>query len=128
MGTSKRSDGSALERFSEAVTRRTGSSPAFAAAAGVIVVWAALGPVFGFSETWQLVINTGTTIVTFLMVFLIQNTQNRDQQALHLKLDELLRAVDGARESSFVDLEDRDQEELTELKKEIFAECLPGET
>jgi low affinity Fe/Cu permease len=91
-------------------------------------VWLVSGPLFGFSETWQLVINTGTTIVTFLMVFLIQNTQNRDQQALHLKLDELLRAVDGARESAFVDLEDRNQDELKELKKEIFAECLPGET
>jgi len=97
-------------------------------ALGLVVVWLVSGPIFGFSQTWQLVINTGTTIVTFLMVFLIQNTQNRDQQALHLKLDELLRAVEGARESVFVDLEDRDQHELEEMKKEIFAECLPGET
>ena len=94
----------------------------------MVLIWLISGPLFGFSETWQLVINTGTTIVTFLMVFLIQNTQNRDQQALHLKLDELLRAVDGARESAFVELEDRNQDELKELKKEIFAESLPGKT
>src|ERR1051325_10402835 len=74
------------------VSRWTGSSWAFMFAFGVIVVWAISGPIFGFSDTWQLVINTGTTIVTFLMVFLIQNTQNRDQRALQLKLDELLRA------------------------------------
>ena len=95
MATSKRSGGSALERFSEAVTRRAGSSPAFGAAAGVIVVWAALGPVFGFSDTWQLVINTGTTIVTFLMVFLIQRTQNKDALAIQMKLNELVAARQG---------------------------------
>jgi low affinity Fe/Cu permease len=110
------------------VSQASGSPWAFGLAFGMVLVWLISGPLFGFSETWQLVINTGTTIVTFLMVFLIQNTQNRDQQALHLKLDELLRAVEGARESAFVDLEDRNQEELAELKKEIFAECLPGET
>jgi low affinity Fe/Cu permease len=110
------------------VSQASGSPWAFGLAFALVLVWLLSGPIFGFSETWQLVINTGTTIVTFLMVFLIQNTQNRDQQALHLKLDELLRAVDGARESAFVDLEDRNQEELSALKKEIFAECLPGET
>jgi low affinity Fe/Cu permease len=110
------------------VSQAAGSPWSFMLATGLVVVWLVSGPIFGFSETWQLVINTGTTIVTFLMVFLIQNTQNRDQQALHLKLDELLRAVAGARESVFVDLEDRDQQQLQELKKEIFAECLPGET
>ena len=83
------------ERFSEAVTRKAGSTRAFGAAAGVIVVWAALGPVFGFSDTWQLVINTGTTIVTFLMVFLIQRTQNKDALAIHMKLNELVAAIEG---------------------------------
>src|ERR1700736_5742622 len=73
-----------------------GSPWAFAAAILIIAVWATTGPVFHFSDTWQLIINTGTTIVTFLMVFLIQNTQNRDSQAMHLKLDELIRAIDGA--------------------------------
>jgi len=110
------------------VSQASGSPWAFCLALGMVLIWLVSGPIFGFSETWQLVINTGTTIVTFLMVFLIQNTQNRDQQAIHLKLDELLRAVDGAREGAFVDLEDRNQEELEELKKEIFAECMPGET
>ena len=117
--------------FAAAATRvshLTGSAWGFMAAVIVVVAWALSGPVFGFSETWQLVINTGTTIVTFLMVFLIQNTQNRDQQALHLKLDELLRAVQGAREGLFVDLEDRDEAELKVLKAELFAECNVGET
>jgi low affinity Fe/Cu permease len=76
-----------LEQISEAVTRRTGSTPALFAAIGVIVVWALLGPVFHFSDTWQLVINTGTTIVTFLMVFLIQRSQNKEALAIHLKLN-----------------------------------------
>ena len=110
------------------ISFQAGRARTFILAMLVILVWAVTGPLFAFSDTWQLVINTGTTIVTFLMVFLIQNTQNRDQQAIHLKLDELLRAVDGAREGAFVDLEDRNQEELEELKKEIFAECMPGET
>ena len=106
-----------------AVSDWTGSSWAFCLAFFVIVVWALSGPVFGFSDTWQLVINTGTTIVTFLMVFLIQNTQNRDTKALHLKLDELLRAQAGAREGEFMDLEDRDEEELKARRDELFAEC-----
>ncbi len=110
------------------VSKLTGTAWAFISATAVVLVWLVSGPFFGFSETWQLVINTGTTIVTFLMVFLIQNTQNRDQQALHLKLDELLRAVEGAREGEFVDLEDRDEEQLARLKEEMFAECHPGET
>jgi low affinity Fe/Cu permease len=81
------------------------------------------GPIFGFSDTWQLVINTGTTIVTFLMVFLIQNTQNRDGQALHLKLDELIRALEGARQEIFVDLEEKSDDELKRVKQEIESEC-----
>ena len=83
-----------------------------------ILVWAVLGPLFHFSDTWQLVINTATTIVTFLMVFLIQNTQNRDTKALHLKLDELLRGVVGAR-TSFVNLENLSDEELEKLQHEF---------
>src|SRR5438128_347002 len=91
-----------------------GSPWAFGLAVGAIVVWAMLGPRYKYSDTWQLVINTGTTIVTFLMVFLIQNTQNRDAKAIHLKLDELLRGVRGAR-TGLVHLEDLSEEELTRL-------------
>ena len=87
----------AFRRFAHAAAATMGTPWAFLVALAVIVGWAVTGPVFGFSDTWQLVINTGTTIVTFLMVFLIQNTQNRDARALHLKLDELLRAVAAAR-------------------------------
>src|SRR5574337_722613 len=92
-----RTVGRALERFARRVTEWVGGSWAFAAAIVVIVVWAVTGPLFRFSDTWQLVINTGTTIVTFLMVFLIQNTQNRDSEAVQLKLDELIRAEKAAR-------------------------------
>jgi low affinity Fe/Cu permease len=95
-----------------------GSPWAFAVAAIAILIWAALGPLFHFSDTWQLVVNTATTIVTFLMVFLIQNTQNRDTKALHLKLDELLRGVTGAR-TSFVNLETLSDEELEALQREF---------
>jgi low affinity Fe/Cu permease len=94
--------------------RVTGRPTAFGVAVGVIVVWAATGPLFGFSDTWQLVINTGTTIVTFLMVFLIQNTQNRDTGAMHIKLDELIRAIEGAHNAllDMEELEDRDIERI----------------
>jgi low affinity Fe/Cu permease len=95
-----------------------GTPVAFLLALSSIVVWALLGPVFHFSDTWQLVINTSTTIVTFLMVFVIQNTQNRDTKALHLKLDELLRGVAGAR-TSLVDLENLSDEELDRLQHEF---------
>jgi low affinity Fe/Cu permease len=95
-----------------------GSSWAFIAAAAVVVVWAASGPFFGFSDTWQLVINTGTTVVTFLMVFLIQNAQNRDAKALHLKLDELIHAVKEAR-NELIDVEDLNDEELARLQREF---------
>ena len=88
----------------------------FLAAVGVILVWAVSGPFFGFSETWQLVINTGTTIVTFLMVFLIQNTQNRDALAVHLKLDELIHAVEAA-DNTLIRAEDETVEELEVLKQ-----------
>jgi low affinity Fe/Cu permease len=100
-----------------------GSSWSFVVALAIVVAWGVSGPLFHFSDTWQLVINTGTTIVTFLMVFLIQNTQNRDAQALHLKLDELIRAVQGARQEIFIDLEDKSDEELRRVKQEIESEC-----
>ena len=95
-----------------------GSAWAFIGAILIIVVWAITGPTFHFSDTWQLIINTGTTIVTFLMVFLIQNTQNRDAKAVHLKLDELIRAVEGAR-NNLVDLEQLSDDELKKLEKEF---------
>jgi low affinity Fe/Cu permease len=110
-------------RTATRISGLTGSAWAFALATLVIVVWAVSGPLFRFSDTWQLVINTGTTIVTFLMVFLIQNTQNRDTRAMHLKLDELLRAVQGARQHRFADLEDRDEVELQQVKEELLQEC-----
>ena len=96
-------------------SRQCGRASTFAIACALIVVWAVTGPVFQFSDTWQLVINTGTTIVTFLMVFLIQNTQNRDSAALHLKLDELIRVNETAR-NKMLDLEDLTEAELEHLK------------
>lgn len=84
----------------------------------ILVVWGLTGPVFHFSDTWQLVINTGTTIITFLMVFLIQNTQNRDAKAIHLKLDELIRTMEGAR-NTMIDLENLSDEELEHLQQEF---------
>ena len=95
-----------------------GSAWAFAGAAFVILVWILTGPTFHFSDTWQLIINTATTIITFLMVFLIQNTQNRDTKAVHLKLDELIRALKGAR-NQLVDLEDLSDEELKKLEEQF---------
>ena len=95
-----------------------GSAWAFAGAVLVIVVWLITGPTFHFSDTWQLIINTATTVITFLMVFLIQNTQNRDAKAMHLKLDELIRAIKGAR-NRLVDLEGLSDEELSTLEKQF---------
>ena len=112
-----------FRKLAHLTSRVVGSSWSFVIALSVVVVWATSGPLFHFSDTWQLVITTGTTIVTFLMVFLIQNTQNRDAQALHLKLDELIRAVKGARQEIFVDLEDKTDEEIRRVKQEIEAEC-----
>lgn len=95
--------------------RAAGSPLTFMAAVAVILIWAVLGPYYGFSDTWQLIINTSTTIVTFLMVFLIQNTQNHDSDAVQLKLDELIRALHGAK-NTLIDLENLDFEELDELR------------
>ena len=95
-----------------------GSAWAFSGAVLVILVWILTGPTFHFSDTWQLIINTATTVITFLMVFLIQNTQNRDAKAMHLKLDELIRALKGAR-NQLVDLEDLSDEELKKLEKQF---------
>jgi low affinity Fe/Cu permease len=102
-------------RFAKATARASGHPVTFGLAVLVIFIWAVTGPLFHFSDTWQLVINTGTTIVTFLMVFLIQNTQNRDSVAMQIKLDELLRAVKGAH-TALADLEDLTEEELEEFK------------
>ncbi len=107
-----------FRKFAHRTSRGVGSPWAFILAVLVIVVWGLTGPIFHFSDTWQLVINTGTTIVTFLMVFLIQNTQNRDAIAIHLKLDELIRALKGAR-NKLVDLEELSDEELEELRLEF---------
>jgi low affinity Fe/Cu permease len=98
-----------------------GSAWSFLVALLIVVVWAITGPLFGYSDTWQLVINTGTTVVTFLMVFIIQNTQNRDSKATQLKLDELLRAVDKAR-MTFIGAEDEDEEKLNEEKERFELE------
>jgi low affinity Fe/Cu permease len=105
-----------LERFSGIFTRWTGSSAAFALAFAAIVVWAATGPLFDFSNTWQLVINTATTIVTFLMVFLIQRAQNKDALAIQMKLNELVAAIDGA-SNRLIDVEDLSEEELETLHR-----------
>ncbi|HEV8194913.1 MAG TPA: low affinity iron permease family protein [Ktedonobacterales bacterium] len=107
-----------FRKFASAASNAVGSPWAFILAFSIVLVWGITGPVFGFSDTWQLVINTGTTIVTFLMVFLIQNTQNRDAKAIHLKLDELIRSVKGAR-NKLVDLEDLSDEELDSLQKQF---------
>jgi low affinity Fe/Cu permease len=107
-----------FRRFSSRVSAIVGSPWAFIVAVAMLVLWAISGPLFGFSDTWQLVINTSTTIVTFLVVFLIQNTQNRDARAIHLKLDELLRAVQEAR-TGLVDLEHLPDETLEELQQQF---------
>jgi low affinity Fe/Cu permease len=103
-------------RFAKATARWSGHPVTFGVALFVILVWAVTGPLFHFSDTWQLVINTGTTIITFLMVFLIQNTQNRDSVAMQIKLDELLRAVKGA-QTAMADLEDLTQAELDAFRE-----------
>lgn len=107
-----------FRKFANAVSNIVGTSWVFIIAVLSVVIWAMTGPMFHYSDTWQLVINTSTTIITFLMVFLIQNTQNRDAKAIHLKLDELIRGVKGAR-TGLVNLETLSDEELEELHKEF---------
>jgi len=117
--------GDRFEAFSKVITRWTGSTSAFACALAVIVLWAVIGPVFRYSDTWQLVINTGTTIVTFLMVFLIQRAQNKDSLALHLKLNEIVAAMSGA-SNRLVDVESLSEDDLGHLHRyyhELAALC-----
>ena len=106
-------------RTAKWASRASGRPMTFMIAVAIILVWAITGPIFKFSDTWQLVINTGTTIITFLMVFLIQNTQNRDTEALQIKLDELIRAVEGAH-NALLDLEELDDEELDVIRKDYL--------
>ncbi|AIT05119.1 membrane protein [Sphingomonas taxi] len=111
--------------FTAAATRIAGFAGqpgAFVAAVGIIVLWSVTGPLFGFSDTWQLVVNTATTIVTFLMVFLIQNSQNRDAAAMQAKLDELIRAVDAAR-SQFIGIEHLTDREIEKVRSDLEREC-----
>jgi low affinity Fe/Cu permease len=108
----------AFHVFARQSSNVLGTAWSFIIAIAIIITWAITGPMFHFSDTWQLIINTGTTIVTFLMVFLIQNTQNRDAKAVHLKLDELIRAVKGAR-NALVDLEKLSDDELKKLEEEF---------
>ena len=114
-----------FNRFSHRASRVVGSSYAFIVALLIVALWLASGPVFGFSDTWQLIINTGTTIVTFLMVFVIQNSQNRDAIGLHLKIDELIRATTGAR-NSMIDLDKLTDAQLAELEQEFMRICQEG--
>ncbi len=110
----------AFRLIANKISQATGSAATFLLALVVVISWALTGPMFGYSDTWQLVINTGTTIVTFLMVFLIQNTQNRDTKSVHLKLDELIHSVKGAR-TQFIGLEDLSDDELHELDSQFRA-------
>lgn len=112
--------GRALGHVAELVTRWTGSTWGFAAAAAVVLIWGLTGPMFGYSDTWQLVINTGTTVVTFLMVFLIQRAQNKDSLAIQLKLNELVAAMEGA-SNRLIDVEDLSEEELDTLREHYRA-------
>ncbi|WP_306224319.1 low affinity iron permease family protein [Bosea beijingensis] len=109
---------SLFTRMAQAVASWTGKPITFFVAVAIIVVWAASGPVFGFNDTWQLVINTSTTIITFLMVFIIQNSQNRDTAAMQIKLDELIIRLDGAREE-LLDLEELDENDLVVIRRDF---------
>jgi len=116
-GRSKpRKENTGFQRFARLAARAAGRPVAFGLALGAVVVWAILGPIFHFTDTWQLVINTATTIVTFLMVFLIQNTQNRDSEAVQIKLDELLRATHGCH-NAVLDIEELSEQELDRIKR-----------
>jgi low affinity Fe/Cu permease len=111
-------DRSLFTRLSQATSRWAGKPQTFFGALAIIVIWALSGPFFGFNDTWQLVINTSTTIVTFLMVFIIQNSQNRDTAAMQIKLDELIVRLEGAREE-LLDLEELDEEKIEAIRKEF---------
>jgi len=110
------SNASWFGRFARETSRAAGRPSAFMLALGIVLLWVVTGPIFGFSDTWQLVINTGTTIITFLMVFLIQATQNRDSEALQVKIDELIRATEGAH-NALMDLEEIDEEKMDRIRK-----------
>ena len=114
--------GRLFERFAQLVAGWAGRPPAFVLAFAVVLVWGVTGPLFKFSDTWQLVINTGTTIVTFLMVFLIQNAQNRDAAAIQCKLDEIIRALDTGR-NEFIGIEHLTERELIAIRDKIEREC-----
>lgn len=116
---------SLFTRFAKKTSSVTGKPLTFITAVLIVIVWAVTGPLFNFSDTWQLVINTGTTIITFLMVFLIQNTQNRDSTAVQLKLDELIFAIKEAN-NAYLDVEDLDDKELDEKRKEIILQAKEG--
>ncbi len=120
MATAQQGSGnrSVFTRLSQATAHWAGKPQTFFAALAIIVVWAISGPFFGFNDTWQLVINTSTTIVTFLMVFIIQNSQNRDTAAMQIKLDELINKLEGAREE-LLDLEELDEDKLEEMRAEF---------
>jgi low affinity Fe/Cu permease len=105
-----------FKRFASAASRAAGKPITFVLAALIVVLWGLSGPIFGFSDTWQLVINTGTTVITFLMVFLIQNTQNRDSEAMHIKMDEMIRAIEGAH-NALLDLEELEDDDLDRIRK-----------
>ena len=108
---------SLFTRFAKKTAHLSGRPITFLCAVGIIVVWAVSGPIFGFNDTWQLVINTGTTVITFLMVFLIQNTQNRDSEAVQVKLDELIRAMEGA-DNGLLDLEELEEDDLDKMRED----------
>ena len=110
--------GDVFHEFAKKLATAVGLPWAFIGALIIVMVWSATGPLYNYSDTWQLIINTGTTIVTFLMVFLIQNTQNRDAKAIHLKLDELIRCIKGAR-NTLIDLEEMSEQELDHLQRQF---------
>jgi Predicted small integral membrane protein len=116
-----------FSKFASAISHAAGKPVAFVSAFALVVIWAACGPVFGFSEVWQLVINTGTTIITFLMIFLLQNTQNRDSEALQTKLDELILTSRRA-QNRFIGIERLDETELRELRKLLDEKACNGDT
>jgi low affinity Fe/Cu permease len=116
--------GRIFERLAQGVAGWAGRPPAFILALGIVLVWGLTGPLFQYSDTWQLVINTGTTIVTFLMVFLIQNAQNRDASAIQAKLDEIIRALEGGR-NEFIGIEHLSEKDLLKIRETLERECGP---